>query len=225
MNKIEIKNRYTDEVIFEYEKEDNTIKETLEKAVEEHTNLYGAYLKGANLYGADLYGANLECANLESTNLKGANLYGANLKSANLYGANLERANLEGTNLKGANLYGANLEFANLEGTNLNGADLYGAYLKCANLEGAILALYDEDELENKEEIIEIFEKETNIKIKETYVNKCILSPYYLSYWNNALIIKDYEYVEPIEEREFDIENATENEKYLLEMINKIKGE
>ena len=170
MNKIKIKNRFNKEVIFEYEKEDNTIKETLEKAVEEHTNLYGA-------------------------NLEGAYLYGANLKGANLEGANLEGAYLKGANLEGANLY------------------------------GAILALYDEDELENKEEIIETFEKETNIKIKETYVNKCVLIPYYFSYWNNALIIKDYEYVEPIEEREFDIENATENEKYLLEMINKIKGE
>ena len=180
MNKIKIKNRFNKEVIFEYEKEDNTIKETLEKAVEEHTNLYGANLEGAYLYGA---------------NLEGAYLYGAYLYGANLKGANLEGAYLKGANLEGANLY------------------------------GAILALYDEDELENKEEIIETFEKETNIKIKETYVNKCVLIPYYFSYWNNALIIKDYEYVEPIEEREFDIENATENEKHLLEMINKIKGE
>lgn len=79
-----------------------------------------------------------------------------------------------------------------------------------------------------KKETIETFEKATNIKIKETYVNKHILSPYYLACWNNALIIKDYEYIKPeeeVKEREFDVDNATENEKYLYEMIKKTKGE
>ena len=68
-NKIEIKNRYTEEVIYEYECENNTIKITLEKAISEEINLYGANLKGANLEGA---------------NLKGAYLYGANLEGAYL---------------------------------------------------------------------------------------------------------------------------------------------
>ena len=75
------------EVLFEYEKENNTLKDTLEEAVK-----HGAYLTGANLDGANLTGANLTRANL----------YGANLD-----GANLTRANLTGANLDGANLYGA----------------------------------------------------------------------------------------------------------------------
>ena len=102
--KFEIKNRWTGSVLFEYEKENNTMKETLEKAVKD----------GANLYGANLYGANLKGANLEGANLEGANLYGAYLEGANLDGANLDGAYLEGANLKGANLYGAYLEGAYL---------------------------------------------------------------------------------------------------------------
>lgn len=35
MNKIEIRNKHTNEVICEYECEDNTIKKTVEKAVKE----------------------------------------------------------------------------------------------------------------------------------------------------------------------------------------------
>lgn len=45
--KFEIKNRWTGSVLFEYEKEDNTLKDTVEEAVK----------KGANLRGADLEGA------------------------------------------------------------------------------------------------------------------------------------------------------------------------
>ncbi len=57
--KFEIKNRWTGSVLFEYEKEDNTLKETVEKAIEEGANLEGANLGGANLEGADLGGAYL----------------------------------------------------------------------------------------------------------------------------------------------------------------------
>ena len=129
MNKIIIKNRFNDSVIFEHECENNTIKLTVEKAVIEGANLIGANLIGANLIGANLIGANLEGANL-----KGANLYGANLIGANLIGANLIGANLIGANLGGANLIGANLIGANLEGANLEDANLRDANLEDANL-------------------------------------------------------------------------------------------
>ena len=52
MIKIQIKSRYFGSVLFEYEKENNTIKDTLIEAVKK-----GAYLKGAYLKGADLKGA------------------------------------------------------------------------------------------------------------------------------------------------------------------------
>ena len=103
--KIEIKNRWTGSVLFEYEKENNTIKDTIEKAVKEGAYLGGADLAEANLKGADLEGANLAGANLKGAYLKGAYLGGADLAGAYLAGAYLEGAYLGGTYLEGAYLY------------------------------------------------------------------------------------------------------------------------
>ena len=64
MIKIQIKSRMGS-VIFEYEKENNTIKDTLIEAIKKGADLEGAYLEGADLYGANLKGADLEGANLE----------------------------------------------------------------------------------------------------------------------------------------------------------------
>jgi len=100
MIKIEIKNRFTRSVVFNYEKENATIKEAVTQAVKEGADLYGANLEGADLRGADLYGANLYGANLYGANLEGADLRGADLEGANLYGANLYGANLEGAKNK-----------------------------------------------------------------------------------------------------------------------------
>ena len=106
--KIEIKSIWGS-VLFSYEKEDNTIKDTLEEAVRSGANLRGAYLGGANLRGAYLGGANLRGAYLRGANLGGANLGGANLGGAYLGDANLGGAYLRGANLGGAYLGGANL--------------------------------------------------------------------------------------------------------------------
>jgi len=75
--KIEIKNRWTGEVIYSSEKE--TIKEAVEEAVG---------------LGADLRGANLREANLREANLREADLWGANLREADLWGADLGGADL-----------------------------------------------------------------------------------------------------------------------------------
>ena len=58
MIKIQIKSIWGD-ILFEYEKENNTIKDTLEEAVKQGANLNGANLNRANLNGANLDGANL----------------------------------------------------------------------------------------------------------------------------------------------------------------------
>ena len=100
--KIEIKSIF-DKVLFELEKENNTIKETLEEAVKRGANLAGAYLVGANLVDAYLAGAYLVDANLAGAYLEGAYLVDANLVGANLAGANLVGANLVGANLEGGN--------------------------------------------------------------------------------------------------------------------------
>ena len=104
--KIQIKS-ISGDILFEYEKENNTLRDTVIQAVEN-----GANLNGANLYGANLKGAYLKYAYLEGANLKGANLNGAYLEGVNLKGAYLEGANLEGAYLEGANLEGANLKGA-----------------------------------------------------------------------------------------------------------------
>ncbi len=78
--KIEIKSRWTGSIIFEYEKENNTIKETLEEAVKAGASLDGASLDGASLDGASLDGASLDGASLDGASLVGASLVGADLE-------------------------------------------------------------------------------------------------------------------------------------------------
>ena len=58
-------------VLFEHEKENNTIKDILVEAIKKGADLYGANLRGADLEGADLEGANLEGADLKGANFRG----------------------------------------------------------------------------------------------------------------------------------------------------------
>ena len=130
--KIEIKNRWTGNILFEYLSENNTIKKTVSEAIKSEANL-----RGANLCGANLRRANLCEANLRRADLCGADLCGADLCGADLCGADLRRANLRRANLCGADLYGADLYGADLCGANLCGANLCGADLRRADLCGA----------------------------------------------------------------------------------------
>ena len=79
--KIQIKSVFG-KVLFEYEKEDNNIKDTLVEAVK----------RGAYLRGADLRCAYLSCADLRGADLRGADLSGADLRDADLRGAYLSGA-------------------------------------------------------------------------------------------------------------------------------------
>ena len=153
--KIEIRNRWTGAVVFEYTKEGNTITETVLEAIRRCANLRCANLSdadlrcadlrcanlcGANLSDADLRGADLRCANLSDANLCSANLSDADLRCANLSDADLSDANLRCANLSDADLRCADLRCANLCGADLCGADLSDADLRCANLSGANLS-------------------------------------------------------------------------------------
>lgn len=126
--KIEIKST-SGKVLFECEKENNTIKDTLKEAINCRIDLREADLYKADLCRSDLREVDLRSANLCRANLSEANLYGAKLCRADLYGANLYEANL-----CDANLYGADLCEANLHGADLYGADLREAYLYKADL-------------------------------------------------------------------------------------------
>jgi hypothetical protein len=81
-NKLQVKSRWTGSVLFAYEKENNTIKETLIAAVKSDADLSGADLSDAYLRGANLSGADLSDAYLRGADLRGAYLYGANLSDA-----------------------------------------------------------------------------------------------------------------------------------------------
>ena len=204
--KIEIKNRWTGSVLFEYEKENNILRDTVEEAIKE----------GADLEGADLEGANLREANLEGANLKGANLRGANLAIANLEGAFLRGANLEGANLKRVNLAAANLAIANLEG-----ADLEGAFLKGADLEGAYIYL-NVNEIDAKN-VIKNFEEKNNIKITEWYINRNIIPTRWNCFWKYGLIICNYEIAKPTKNMTIDKAEKELSEKYNCEVRIKVK--
>ena len=115
MKKIIIRNRWNCSVLFEWESLNNTVKETVIKAIKS-----GADLSGANLSGADLSEADLSEANLFAADLSGADLSGANLVGANLYEANLVGADLSGADLSKANLFAADLSKADLFAADLS---------------------------------------------------------------------------------------------------------
>jgi hypothetical protein len=145
--KVQILSVYGD-VLFEYERDNNTIKDTLIQAIKQgadlrsadlrsaylsDANLYGADLRSANLYGADLRSADLRSADLRSADLRSAYLYGADLRSANLYGANLYGADLRSAYLRGADLSDEEKEKIRQKTTHLtDGGDIIG-YKKVNN--------------------------------------------------------------------------------------------
>ena len=121
-------------VLFSFEKENNTIKDTLVEAT-----LIGANLREADLCETDLSGADLEYADLREVYLEYADLRGANLRDADLRKADLRKAYLGYADLKGADLRDADLRGAYLEYADLRKADLSGAHLRGADLRGADL--------------------------------------------------------------------------------------
>jgi hypothetical protein len=109
--KIEIKSTLGS-VLFELEKENNSIKKTLEEAVNREADLRFAYLREADLREADLRfaylrEADLRCADLRFACLREADLRCADLRGADLRGADLWGADLLGADLRGADLWGA----------------------------------------------------------------------------------------------------------------------
>lgn len=113
LTKIEIKSIFG-LILFEFEKENNSIKDTLVEAVNR-----GVDLRHVDLDGADLRCIDLRGADLRSAYLSGAYLRGANLSEACLRGADLSGACLKCANIRGADLSGAYLEYADLRYTDL----------------------------------------------------------------------------------------------------------
>lgn len=110
-------------VLFSFEKENNTIKNTLVEAT-----LIGANLREADLCETDLRGADLGYADLREVYLEYADLRGGYLGYADLRKADLRWVDLSGADLGGANLREADLSGADLKGANLREADLKDIY-------------------------------------------------------------------------------------------------
>jgi hypothetical protein len=137
--KIEIKHRYTHNVLYACEAEN--LKSAVVEAVENGVNLSGADLRGADLSNTNLYGTDLRNTDLRGTNLRGADLSNTDLRGTNLYGTDLSNTDLRGTNLRGADLRGADLSNTDLRCTNLSNTDLRCTNLRGADLGGEILAI------------------------------------------------------------------------------------
>ena len=114
-----ILNRWFGSTIFESDHE--TMKETVEAAISELSDLSGAKLSMAALRGAALSGADLSGAKLSRADLRGADLSGAALRRAKLSMADLRGADLFGADLSGAALSGAKLSMT-IEKTQIRSA-------------------------------------------------------------------------------------------------------
>ena len=97
MKLYEIKHRWSGNVLFAHEDDNNTLAITLSMAVAAQTDLRGAYLCGAKLRGADLRGLDLT-----GSDLRGSDLADADLRGSDLTGSDLAEADLGGADLSGA---------------------------------------------------------------------------------------------------------------------------
>ena len=135
--KIEIKSIWGS-ILFEYEKENNSIKDTLIEAIKGGADLRDADLRGAYLGNADLRDADLRGADLRDAYLGNADLRDADLRDADLRGAYLGCADLRDACLRDADLRGAYLGCADLSCACLRGADL-GEWGKLQSLSDIII--------------------------------------------------------------------------------------
>lgn len=122
MTKIEIKKKFSGEVIFAHECDDNTIAITVQEAVKQIISLRSADLSNADLSYAVLRSADLRYADLSYADLRNADLRNADLRYADLSNADLRYANLRYANLRSAVLSSANLSSADLRNAVLRNA-------------------------------------------------------------------------------------------------------
>jgi len=130
-------------LLFEFEKENNTVKDTVVEAIKNSADLRSANLSSADLRSADLSSADLRSANLSFADLRSADLSFADLRSAHLISADLRSANLSFADLRSADLRSADLSSADLSSADLRSADLRFADLSSADLRSADLCSAD----------------------------------------------------------------------------------
>jgi uncharacterized protein YjbI with pentapeptide repeats len=135
--KLQIKNRWTGNVIYESEK--TTYKEAAVEAIASGSNLSDSNLSDSNLSDSNLSGSNLSGSNLRNANISNSDLSGSNLRNANISNSDLSGSDLSDSNLSGSDLSDSNLSGSNLSGSNLSGSDLSGSNLSDSDLSGSNL--------------------------------------------------------------------------------------
>ena len=78
--KIEIKKKVTGGIIYSHDCEENTIKRTVESAIESDVNLSHADFSGADFSSVNFSGVNFSGAYLSGANFSGADFSGATIK-------------------------------------------------------------------------------------------------------------------------------------------------
>jgi uncharacterized protein YjbI with pentapeptide repeats len=145
----QIKNSFTNAVMFEYTVPDDQVGVhqskliglAVRKALESDVDLRGAYMRGAYLRGAYLRGAYMRGVDLGDADLRGAYMGGVDLRDADLRDADLNGVDLRDADLRGVHLRGAYMGGVDLRGVDLRGVHLRGAYIrKIQNIDAAILA-------------------------------------------------------------------------------------
>jgi uncharacterized protein YjbI with pentapeptide repeats len=147
----QIKNRFTNAVMFEYTVPDDQVGVNqskliglaVRKALESGADLGDAYLRDADLNGVDLRGAYMRGVDLGDADLRGAYMGGADLRDAYLRDADLNGVDLRDADLRGAYLRDAYMGGVDLRDADLSDADLRDAYLGGADLRGAYMGGVD----------------------------------------------------------------------------------
>jgi hypothetical protein len=147
----QIKNRFTNAVMFEYTAPDDQVGVNqskliglaVRKALESGADLRDAYLRDADLNGVDLRGAYMRGVDLGDADLRGAYMGGADLRDAYLRDADLNGVDLRDADLRGAYLRDAYMGGVDLRGADLSDADLRDAYLGGADLRDAYMGGVD----------------------------------------------------------------------------------
>lgn len=129
-------------IIFEYEKVDNTIKDTLEEAAKQRVNLSHVNLPKVNLRGLDLARKEI------GVDLSHANFSGSDMTFSRLQNAYLTNTKFIYTNLSYASLHGTKTDFTNFRGAVLDGTSLDKRYIQVSQigaLRGSIIYCFDDD--------------------------------------------------------------------------------
>lgn len=163
-----------------------TLKDAIEKAVNDGVSFMGANLEGINFDGVSLRGANFNNSNLQGCSFVGVGLLNANFNGASLNYVNFEDADLSMTRFKSAdleevrfrnaciaradfsmariryaNFYNASTKDTNMSGANIYSSDIEDMDLGGVNFQGTIVGFFN------------------NLDKEELYVRKYLLNEDY----------------------------------------------